>query len=286
MLEEQESGLPRHIEIKIKAIYSSLKPAERKAADYFTKEPALIKELTISKLASSAGCSEATICRFAKKIGFETYSELKDEIVNSEGSQIVSVAKSYSKNDSVFDVLQRTFDMGGSSYSAIDMKQFEEAFNALKKAETVLCVGVGDAAIVASAIYNKLIRIGRRCYMASDTDTMNILCCSLLKKDDVVICISHSGKTKNVVNVATNARKKGVKVIALTNFPMSQLAKRADYSLFTASFAESVNGEVISKRIAELCIIESLFISLILSDKEYTRAMDVSNESVSYNKYD
>lgn len=282
------TGLPRHIEIKIKAVYSSLKSAEKKAADFFAEEPEKVKTMTISNLAHSAGCSEATICRFAKKLGYETYSELKEEIVNSEGGKPVGIINSYSGDDSVKEILKKTFDLSiqalQDTYNALDLEQLEGACRALEKARFVLCVGVGDAEAVAKTIYSKLIRIGRHVNYASDTDTMNILCAHLTK-DDLLICISHSGRTRNVANVASRARKKGATVIAITNFPMSQLAKRADYSLFTASFAESFNGEIISKRIAEMCIVEAMFISLIRKNEAYLNAMNESNESISGNKY-
>lgn len=282
------SKIPRQIEIKIKAVYSSLKPAEKRAADFFTEEPEKVKSMTITNLAKSAGCSEATICRFAKKLGYDTYSEMKDDLINTELTPSVGITSSYKEEDTAGDILKKTVDICiqalQDTYCSVDVAQLEGAANALEKAEFIVCVGTGDAETVVLSLFNKLTRIGRRVSYTSDTDMMHILTAQL-KKNDVIVCVSHSGRTRNIANIARLAKNKGAKVIAITNYPMSQLAKRADYALFTASFTESLVGEVISKRIAELCIVESLFITLVRRNNKYLEAMQRSNDSVIVNKY-
>ncbi|MDR0601627.1 MAG: hypothetical protein LBG42_04535, partial [Treponema sp.] len=47
------------------------------------------------------------------------------------------------------------------------------------------------------------------------------------------------------------------------NVPVSPLTKQADVILLVASFVQNNMGEIITKRIPELCIIESLYISLV-----------------------
>jgi len=55
------------------------------------------------------------------------------------------------------------------------------------------------------------------------------------KKGDVAIAVSTSGRSKNVNNAARQAKKLGVKVIALTGASGGELAKIADISIIVPS---------------------------------------------------
>ena len=284
-----QTKLPHEVEVRLKAVYASLKSAEKKAADFLVKDSASFATLSIMDVAKKAGCSEATVCRFVKKLAYDSYGEFKEALNSAQGeAKVVDLFESYSEKDTCVQIMQKTFSIAASAISdtllSIDNDQFQLAFEHLKRAKRTACFGAGDANIVADAMYYKLIRIGKQAFVANDTDGMNIIC-TCLKPGEVAICNSHSGATRNIVGVAKLCRKKGVTVIAITNYPMSQLAKNADVVLFTASFTESKNGEVISKRVAELCIVESLYVSLIMSDEALARAMEESNESILINKY-
>jgi hypothetical protein len=80
-------------------------------------------------------------------------------------------------------------------------------------------------------------------------------------------------------------RKRGATVIAVTNYPLSPLAKIVDLVLLTADFSEHWGGEVVSKRVSELCILESLYINyLILKDGNVLTKLHTANEAVAAHK--
>ena len=54
---------------------------------------------------------------------------------------------------------------------------------------------------------------------------------ALAKKEDVLIAISTSGKSKNVINAVTTGKKKGVKIISLTGKNESELTSLSDVSI-------------------------------------------------------
>jgi RpiR family transcriptional regulator, carbohydrate utilization regulator len=101
----------------------------------------------------------------------------------------------------------------------------------------------------------------------------------------VLIAISHSGRSRTVLDVVKRAHDAGATVIAITNFPVSPIAKHSDILLLTAAFSQHHTGEVISKRISELCIIESLYINfLIKKGQPALRRLSQSNEAVQVHK--
>ena len=143
--------------------------------------------------------------------------------------------------------------------------------------------GVGDAKIVAESAYHKFNRMGAVCDTSNDPD-VQLVQASQLAAGDVCVLVSHSGRSRTTVATARRAREMGATVVSITNYPYSPLARMSDYVLTTASFMEH-SGEVITKRISELVIIESLFISVLLRGGErYQQALARSNEALVENK--
>jgi DNA-binding MurR/RpiR family transcriptional regulator len=108
---------------------------------------------------------------------------------------------------------------------------------------------------------------------------------SQLSENDVVIAMSHSGRTSTVNGVIKEAKRRRAKIISITNVPVSPLSKQSDAVLLTASFAQNSMGEVMTKRIPELCIIESLYISLVKRNPAPTReTLKASDAAINANK--
>lgn len=239
--------------------------------------------------AEKAGCSEATVVRMARKLGYEGFPELKSDFAryddrDSEVFEYEGILSSDSSLTVVEKVFETTVGAIRDTFKVLDKAQYERAIEALLKAKKILFCGVGDAALVAMEAYQRFVRIGEDCLVSVDPDVQLIMS-SQLKRGDAVVAISHSGKSKTVVNTVRLAKRSGATVIAITNFPISPLTKHSDVVLLTAAFSEHVTGEVISKRITELCIIESLYINyLIRKGKPLLAQLDRSNRAIGLNK--
>ena len=69
--------MPRDCSLRLQAIYNSLNKREKKIADLILKEPDVIPGYTIKKLAKESESSEATIVRFAKRLGYDGYLDMR-----------------------------------------------------------------------------------------------------------------------------------------------------------------------------------------------------------------
>lgn len=282
--------IPRNCGLKLKAVHATLKSAERKAADFILDFPDEVKDITIVDFAQRAGCSEATIVRLCKRLGYRGFPELKGDFAgNREHPDDDALEyQGISRRDNPTDVMQKVIDatVGAlrDTYNIIDKQAYEQALNALLEAPTILFCGVGDAALVAMEAYQRFVRVGQSCCTSEDPD-LQLIMASHLGKGDVVIAVSHSGKSRTVLNAVKLAREAGATVVAVTNFPVSPLTKNSDIVLLTAVFTQHVTGEVISKRVTELCIIESLYINYVLKKgKASLASLQTSNEAVKINK--
>ncbi len=281
------SKIPHKCLLNIKAVYNILQSAEKKAADFIQSNPGEVANSTIVDIASKAKCSEATIVRLSKRLGYEGFPDLKADFANVTKEHYLEY-REINEMDDVITVVKKVFDSSiaaiNDTFDIMDRKEFEKALDAIFNANKIMFCGVGDAAPVAKEAYQRFTRMGQNCYTSIDCDIQLILS-SQLNKNDVLVAISYSGRSQSVVKAVKIAKKSGAKVIAITNFPVSPLTKKSDIILQTAVFSKYATGEVISKRIVELCIIESLFINYLL--KKGQPVMDTlikSNEVININK--
>lgn len=184
----------------------------------------------------------------------------------------------------VTKVFEASIQALNDTLHVLDLKKYEAAVTALSMAEKIMLCGTGDAANVAMSGYQKLIRTGLNVVASTDPD-VQLIVASNMGKGDVIIAISHSGRTKNIVDVVKLARANGTCVISITNFPVSPLVKNSDIVLLTAAFTEHLKGEVMGKRVTELCILESLLVNLIIKKGSALKPkLKKSYEAIELNK--
>ena len=258
--------IPRDCLVKLQAIYDSLKTAEKKAANLLIERPEFFSKATIIEAAQEAGCSEATLVRLAKRLGYNGYPQLKAAIAKGRSADSVRLYENITEDDEYEEIVRKVFESSiralSDTMNVLDMNQYKKAVDTLCNAGRIVFCGVGDAAAVAMSGYQKFIRAGINAQMSTDPD-VQLIHVSMLSKGDAVVVISHSGRTKSVMELVKHARAAGAVVISVTNFPVSPLAKHSDVILLTAAFSEHVKGEIMAKRVPELCVLESLFINVL-----------------------
>src|SRR4030043_761471 len=101
--------IPHKCLLNIKAVYDILQSAEKKAVDFILSNPREIANSTIVDIASKAKCSEATIVRLAKRLGYEGFPELKGDFANITKEHYLEY-KEINEMDDVITVVKKVFD--------------------------------------------------------------------------------------------------------------------------------------------------------------------------------
>lgn len=288
MNERNFARIPHNCVLKIQSVYGTLKSAEHKAANYILDTPEEVAGLSIVEFAGRAGCSEATIVRLSKRLGYEGYPELKGDFASAREDGAVYEYDDVSPADPPRTIIRKVFEASilalRDSLEMLDEEAYSRTIDVLTGARTILFAGIGDAAIVAQEAQQRFMRMGVTSRYSLDGD-LQLINASQLAPGDVVIAVSHSGRSKPVIDVCKLAKSVGATVIGVTNFPVSPLAKKADIVLQTAVFAKSMTGEVISKRITALCVIESLYLSVLFRrGGDAMAVLGRSNDAVGVNK--
>jgi DNA-binding MurR/RpiR family transcriptional regulator len=283
---EHPERVPHRCLIRLRGIYPSLKKAERKAADYLLASPETIQEAGVEEFSAKAGCSQATVVRLAQRLGYDGLPALRKDFASPDPDVPYRDVK---PTDSPEAVLRKVFANSvqalQDTLAAIDLAQYDQAVEALAAAESLAFFGLGNAAVVAREAYHKFLRIGVACHTAEDPDLQLIILRNHLTRGDVMVAVSYSGESKPILAAMRAAQSRGILVLAITNFPRSSLAKSADLTLLTAVFQEHVNGEIGSKRLAQLAVLESLYVNYLMRRGLNARkALAAANEAIGSNK--
>jgi 6-phospho-3-hexuloisomerase len=122
-----------------------------------------------------------------------------------------------------FDVLLKAINV---NLDSVDPKQVEDFMNTLTSAyrdqRTIGVVGAGRSGLVAKAFAMRLMHLGFNVFVIGETITPAI------GKGDVLLAVSGSGDTALTVSSAQVARDVEARVMSITSFPNSSLARLSD----------------------------------------------------------
>ena len=251
---------------RIKASFDRLRKSERAVADFVLARPNDVLSISIAELAYQVGVSQPTVARFVNALGFSGFKEFKLRLAQSLATGVNSVHRDVSPNDSVSDVSRKVFDrtitalMSGRNH--LDGASFSRAVDALAQASRLEFYGIGNSGIVAQDAQHKFFRFGIPSVAYSDPHTQG-MAATLLQAGDVVVAISASGSTIDLLRSCELARDSGATVIAITANG-SELTQIASITLGADVQEDPDVYAAMSSRIVHLTIIDALSVGVAL----------------------
>ncbi|MFQ6172120.1 MurR/RpiR family transcriptional regulator [Oryzobacter sp. R7] len=262
--------------VQLRGLRPSLSPAEDRVAERVLGDPRGTAGLTITELAVAAGTSETTVLRFCKRLGLPGYPQLRLALAEAGTQPRTQAAPTsdISADDSIDDVIAKVAYADASAVEetaeTIDRGALSTAARAIAGAGRVDVYGIGASALVGKDLQQKLHRIGSMVFCWNDPHVA-LTSATLLGPGDVAIGISHSGTTTETVEALALARGKGATTVAITNFPLSRLARDADLVLATAARESSLRSGATASRIAALTVVDCLYIAVAQLDLDRAR---------------
>ncbi|MEU6371823.1 MurR/RpiR family transcriptional regulator [Streptomyces sp. NPDC046909] len=250
----------------------------RKVGDLILEDPAAVTHCSAAELGRRTGTSQATVTRFCRAIGLDSYQHLLIELAKEHGRGEVSdwgtaeIGPDISPDDS----LERVVQVVGSAdlravqqtIDRIDLDAIERAAQAMARARRIDLYGTGGSGAVALETETRLFRIG--CSVRGWTEVHGAATsAALLTPADVAVGISHSGATRETIEPFELAKERGATTVALTSDPRSPLAKAADIRLVSsASETNFLTG--IGGRHSVLVLLDCLYVRV--AQLSYQRA--------------
>ena len=247
--------------IRLKSAVEALKPAEQTIAQFVLADPGSVIQMSISELAQRADVGESTVVRFCRALGYSGYQEFKLRVAQDivEPSEFIHEKISFQdRTDEIAaKIFQANLKVVEDTRRSLDPGRIDAAAGLLAAARRIEIYGVSYSYFTALDLKHKLLRLGRIADAYGDGH-LQAMGASSLSKEDVAIGISHSGSTRDVLDALGIARQAGARVIAITNFSPCPLTRIADVVLLTAAADTPLGGEVLTSRIAQLCVIDVL----------------------------
>ena len=268
-----EFQLANPIQSQIRNLYSSLRPSEKKVADFLLENPDKVIYLSISECAERCNVSETTVIRFARLLGLSGYQELKIELAKTSKAPSSGLSEEITPDDTMSEAVTKALQANAGAImdtlGIMDFGNLESAIQAILRAKRVLICGFGTSGIAGQYLAYKLLRTGIEALWHPDFH-LQLMSTPLLRPGDIVVCISFSGSTKQVLELAELVQSEGIRVISITNYRRSPLAKRSDILLLTCSSENPFMSGAAASIIAQIAVIDALFIGLAMHDPEHS----------------
>ncbi|CFQ57896.1 putative DNA-binding transcriptional regulator [Yersinia frederiksenii] len=268
---------------RIKMSLSQLNPTERRIAEWLITKGNICQKTGLREVASALEVSEPLLVKVAKKIGFSGFRELRSALLSYFEALPYEREEEITEHDNLDTVLDKVFSNSiqvlKEARSVADSATIGEAARFIFKARRVIIFGVGGSASVSMDFEHKLLRIGIICHTYSDFHLM-LMVASQLDENDVVIAISQTGDTREILEAVNTARLRKAKIICITNDDGSPLSQCSDLSIFSPAMSGPLLGQNAVARIVQLNLLDSLFIGILLEDyqgnkEKLSRGIDI-----------
>lgn len=260
--------------LKIKQVYREFTNSERKIADIIVSEPEVAIGLTTHELAKHSGTSPASVVRFAKKIGFGSYGDMKIELArNIEAASVPEISTLLKSDDSleviskkIINNIELTLE---ETLELMDFKTILKAVDVIKAAENIYLFGVGASGIVAQDFQQKLVRINKRCIYYMDYH-LALGGSSHIKPQDVAIAFSYQGQTKEVNEAMNQAKLNGATCIGITKCLSNPLHDLVDILITLPNTESGIRIGAVQSRYTQLLVVDILFAGIAKENFDIT----------------
>ncbi len=241
-----------------------LSMAERAVLDYLIENKAVLKDFYVEKIAEAAYASPASVVRMCKKLGYKGFKDFKIDFILSNAKIELPENKEYndvilSKNSNYGEsVIQNNIRILEETLKIHDPIALHRAAESIMKARRIFIFGKGSSYLVCKDLEMKLRRINKLA-IAQGESHEQLVDASFLSPNDAVVFISNSGKTKEIISAALQAKEKKATIISVVKLGSSLLADLSDIILYTTSLEGEFRSAAMTSRISQMCVIDALF---------------------------
>lgn len=257
--------------VRIQSMFESFTPAERRVAEAVLADPQSLVLASITEVAERSNGSEAAVSRFARKIGYDSFAEFKLALSRDSAPASEAIYGDVELGDDAETVVAkiaadniRAID---DSVRNVDQAALAEAARRISAANRVAFFGFGGSSLTAGDAMSHFVRVLGNAFNVADPHEQTIWA-ALSGPGDVLLLCSHSGSSRDLIEIAELAVARGAFVIAISNHGGTPLAETAHLNLYTSTREGRFREESLSSRIAALTLIDILYVLVALQRPE------------------
>jgi RpiR family carbohydrate utilization transcriptional regulator len=255
---------------KIKSARGGLRKSEQKVADVILADPDASVQSSIQSIASKASVSEPTVIRFCRALDCVGFQQFKLRLAQDLASRGTFFYSDVTANDTSRELASKLLD--GAIASLVQVRNqlnhdaLENAIQLYEACERVEFYGSGGSAIVGEDAQLKFFRLGKPAIAYSDPH-IQLAAAALLDERALVIAISHSGRSRDILNTVEIARQNRARVIAVTA-TKSPLAEISDVTLTVDVSEDSDIFSPVKSRLAQMVVLDVLAVGVAVRGGE------------------
>ena len=203
-------------------VLQSFNDLEMLVYNYVIEHRQEVQYMTIRELAEAVHVSTSTVVRFCKKTGCDGYSEFRVQFkmfLKEEKEH-----KNKARMDESVDELTNFFRTVTSTRYE---EQISEVTEYIREAKQLIFVGIGTSGILGKFGARYFSNLGKYSQYIEDP----YYPIGGDREDTVVVALSESGETQEVISQVMHFKEHGCKILSITNGVSNTLAKMADYKL-------------------------------------------------------
>jgi RpiR family carbohydrate utilization transcriptional regulator len=259
---------------RVRASIPALPPAEQRVAKLVLSDPRGFASTPVGELAERSHVSKPTVVRFCRSVGYDGLADFKLKLAGTVNEGVPFVHRSVDEDDGPGELIVKVIDNAVSAMlkyrNNAQGHAFERAIAALTEAgvnkKRIEFYGVGNSGIVAQDAQHKFFRLGVRATAVSDGH-IQVMSATMLEPGDCAVIISNSGHSRDLLDVAEIARKKGATLIVITasNSPLATVAISANQVLLAVDHPEDYDRySPMVSRLLHLVVIDILTTAVAL----------------------
>lgn len=235
----------------IEAHYENMSAVEKNIADFFISNQEKM-DFSSKNISGMLYVSEASLSRFAKKCGYKGYREFVynyQEAFEEENQHITGQMKM------VFDAYQELLN---KSYNLADESQLRRVVQMMSEKNRVFVYGKGSSGLAAREMQFRFMRLGLDMDAIGDSDMIRMH--SVISNANcVVMGISISGKTDEVITSLQQAHQNGAKTVLITANSRPCYSEFCDEVICVAARKNLEFGNLISPQYPILVMADILY---------------------------
>ncbi|MHB1460231.1 MAG: MurR/RpiR family transcriptional regulator [Armatimonadota bacterium] len=247
---------------RIQSMSASGKKSAAAISAYVLQHSEAVLQMTLTELAARVGTSVASISRYCSMLGYENYRAFQIDLTASLANNATSVSDLFGSEDDTATIMKRVFEMNrqglADTESLMKHDDMVEVAKLITASRRICLLGIGGSGLVARSSALKLASLGITALAITDPYE-GILTLSSSTPEDVLIAISHSGRSGLIIELLELAKEKGARTVGITNYSDTTLANLCEYTLLTSFRERRINAAVSSSSIEQLCILDALY---------------------------
>ncbi|WP_343550972.1 MurR/RpiR family transcriptional regulator [Pantoea sp.] len=220
--------------------YAQLSVRHQQAARYVTQNPNTVALESINAVAAKCGLHPSVLVRFAQVFGYSGFKQMQSVFQ----TRLATAAPGYNERITALENdLRKNQQKGNLGFlqslvirdiatlqellSNVTEKDLDATAQLLKQAETIYIAGQLRSEPVAMLLRYLLTMLNRRVILLDAAGGLAPQMANNMRENDVLLAIAFRHYAKEVVAIAESASARNIPVIAISDGPLSPLAKSA-----------------------------------------------------------